>query len=138
MVSEIAFQGEDTPLTRSASALAWSPDGTHIVALTHGQLQIVQVGASLTSYALDEPNDGGKLAWSPDSRYLAVAVNEPDNLLSFGSRLDVWDIIARRQVRVLNGNAFPPSFPNALAWSRDGKFIRIIANVYQQENWNWP
>lgn len=135
MKGEIAFQGQ---YNHTQSTLSWSPDGTHIAALAHGELQIIQVGGSLTSYALDEPNDGGKIAWSPDSRYLAVVVREPNDFLSSGSKFGVWDIVERKQVRVFHGSVFSSSIPDALAWSKDGKSIRVIGDLYQQESWNWP
>lgn len=135
MEAEITFQGRDD---HYVPALAWSPDGAHIAALARGQLQIVRVGNPLTSYPLDIPNDGGLLAWSPDGKYLAVAVREPSDLLSSGSRFGVWDIAKRKQVRAFHDGTFSPSLPDALTWSKDGQFIRVIADVYQQENWSWP
>lgn len=134
MESEIAFQGQNN---HSLSALVWSPDGAHLAVLARGQLQVIQVGHPLTSYALDIPNDGGLLAWSPDGRYLAVAVREPNGIFSSSSRFGVWDIVERKQVRAFNDGVFSTSIPDALTWSKDGKFIRVIANVYQQENWDW-
>lgn len=132
MESDVTFQGQQNDYL---SDLAWSPDGAHIAAVAHGQLQIVQVGQSLTSYALDEPNKYGKLAWSPDGRHLAVAVRGPNDFLS-GDKLGVWDIAERKLVRVFHRGQFP-SVPDALAWSKDGKSLRIIADVYKQENWSW-
>jgi Tol biopolymer transport system component len=107
--------------------LAWSPDGEHIAALCHGQLIIMHVAETLSSYQLNESNNG-VLAWSPDSRYLAVAS---------GSEFCVWDSVERMKVRVFNPNNMS-FYSGALAWSKDGKSIRIIAPVYQQENWDWP
>jgi WD40 repeat protein len=134
--AEITFQGQST---QSLPGLVWSPDGAQIAAIGDGQLRMIEVGQQLTSYSLDLPNDGGLLAWSPDSRYLAAAVWSPNGLLSFSSsRFGVWDTVERKQVRSLNSGTFPSSVPHALIWSKDGKSIRIIADLYQQENWSWP
>lgn len=134
--TEMTFQGQST---NSLPGLVWSPDGAQIAAIGNGQLRMIQVGQQLTNYSLDLPNDGGLLAWSPDSRYLAAAVWPPNSLLSFSSsRFGVWDTVERKQVRSFNTGTFPSSVPHALTWSKDGRSIRIIADLYQQENWNWP
>lgn len=117
--------------------LAWSPDGSRIAVLYDGGLRIIEMGKSVTTYTLDESNREGKFAWSPDSRYLAVAIELPSNgsLTSVG-KLGVWDVTERKYVRLLRYSTFF-EVPEALCWSRDGTNIRAIADVYQQENWNW-
>lgn len=132
MEAEITLQGQKNAFL---SRFAWSPDGTHLAALARGQLHIITIGNQLTSYTLDEPNKYGQLAWSPDGKYLAVAVREPDDF-STGSKFGVWDIVERKQVRVFN-RGLNADVPDALAWSKDGSFIRMIADVYKQENWSW-
>lgn len=118
--------------------LAWSPDGVRIALLYDGGVHIIEMGKSVTHYTLDEPQREGRFVWSPDSRYLAVAVELPSNgsLTSVG-KFGVWDVIARKYVRTLRYSTFF-EVPDALSWSRDGTNIRAIADVYQQENWGWP
>lgn len=135
VVAEIPVKRQSQPYP---SDLAWSPDGVRIAVLYDGGLHIIEMGKGTNTYTLDEPNQGGKLVWSPDSRYLAVAIALPSNgsLTSCG-KFGVWDVIERKYVRLLRYSTFF-EIPDALSWSQDGTNIRAIADVYQQENWSWP
>ena len=130
--SKIPLQGKDL------NGLAWSPDGNRIALLSSDQIHIVEMGNTPTNYTLNEPNRNGKFVWSPDSRHLAVAVELPSkNSFESAGKFEVWDVIERKYVRLLR---YSTLFwvPDALYWTPDGTTIRAIADVYQQENWNWP
>lgn len=138
MDTQVPFQGTrgDFP-----SMLVWSPDGARIAVLSRGQLQIIHMAESVSSYALDEPNDHGILAWSPDGKYLVVAVSfhssletgeDINALYPFG----IWDVVAKKKVHSF-GNSTLGDLPDALAWSRDSRHIITIAADYQQGNWYW-
>lgn len=120
------------------SGLAWSPDGKRIALFASDHIQIVEMGNTPTSYALNEPNRNGKLVWSPDSRHLAVAVELPssDRFESTG-KFGVWDVIEQKYVRLLRYSTLF-GVPDALYWTPDGTTIRAIVDVYQQANWSWP
>lgn len=135
MDAEIPFQGQDNEFI---SHLAWSPDGTHIAALTHGQLHLLQVDDPMRSSILNEPNKYGKIAWSSDGKYLAVIVDADGDTVAtsaLGSRFDVWDVVERRIVRSFNRGS--SDVPDGLGWSQDGKRIIVIGTLDLQENWDW-
>jgi hypothetical protein len=117
--------------------LAWpiSPDGAYIAALCRGQLQIMQVRNTISSYLLTERNLG-RIAWSPDSKYLAVIGTENfgDIWTSFGSSFEIWNPFQRQIVRSYNRGTAP--VPDALGWSPDGKVIIVIGVSYTQESWD--
>lgn len=134
---EIAFQGK---VNFFYSNLAWSPDGTHIVTLAHGQLRLFQAEGKFSSEVLDE-NLQGLAVWSPDSKHLVTVGSEGADdrgwdTPSFGSRFDVWSTSERRQV--WSHNRGTNSIPHALGWSSDGRKIIIIDTSDAQEIWDWP
>lgn len=133
MSQELAFQGRPKDY---GPCLAWSPDRAHIAALFQGQLQIIQVSNTISSYLLKE-SDYGKVCWSPDGKYLAI-IDEKDFenffVASPGSRFDVWDISERKVVRSYNRGM--ASVPKALGWAKDGRTIIVIGPLDVQENWD--
>lgn len=136
METEVHFQGVKQAFENT---LAWSPDGSRIAAISNGQLQIIHLTQTVSSYTLDEPNDYGRLAWAPDSKQLAVAVNQgPDgSSFNFSNRFGIWDVVARSKMHVLNNGTVFSSMPRVLAWAKDGGHLTSIGQFYQQENWYW-
>jgi Tol biopolymer transport system component/C-terminal processing protease CtpA/Prc len=104
------------------AAPAYSPDGK-MLAYVHGtrQLRVISLAAGardtlLFEGALDR-NEGSKIAWSPDSKWLAFGVTDRKSFRN------VWVVPAAggqaRPVSFLaNGNA-----ADQIAWSLDGKYI---------------
>ncbi|MBU1377352.1 MAG: PDZ domain-containing protein [Alphaproteobacteria bacterium] len=116
---------KERPLTEASdvdAAPVYSPDGK-MLAYVHGtrQIRVIALGAGgpdrlLFEGALDR-NDGAKVAWSPDSKWLAFGVTDPKSFRN------VWVIpIAGGQARPIsflaNGNA-----ADLIAWSPDGKYV---------------
>jgi len=115
---------KERPLTQASdfdAAPAYSPDGK-MLAYVHGTRQIRVItlagGADRVLFegALDR-NDGSRLAWSPDSKWLAFGVTDRKSFRN------VW-------VAPLGGGAAQPvSFlangnaADQIAWSPDGKYI---------------
>lgn len=112
-----------TPASDVDAAPAYSPDGK-MLAYVHGtrQIRVVALGAGggrdtlLFEGALDR-NDGARLAWSPDSKWLAFGVTDRKSFRN------VWVIPAAggeaRPISFLaNGNA-----ADLIAWSSDGKYV---------------
>ncbi len=64
------------------------------------------------------------LAWSPDSRHLAFAdwesVNRTADQVTSGVAVQVWDIVAKKQVRSYHGHILGIT---CIAWSPNGKRI---------------
>jgi len=116
---------KERPLTQASDFDAvptWSPDGK-LLAYVHGtrQIRVIALGAGgrdtlLFEGALDR-NDGSKIAWSPDSKWLAFGVTDRKSFRN------VWVVPAT------GGEARPISFlangstSDQIAWSADGKYI---------------
>jgi WD40 repeat protein len=138
MIIEVPLQGV---LGNYPDMLEWSPDGAHIAALSRRQLQVIHMAKTVSSYPLDEPNDHGRLAWSPDGRYLAVAVSFHTDL-KYGEYEDephpfgIWDVVGQKKVHSF-GNGTLDDLPYGLAWSKDGSHIITINDLSMQENWYW-
>jgi WD40 repeat protein len=104
---------------RGRAALVWSPDGTR-VALSHQGTQVT-VWHTTTWRADPQPirlglEAGATVAWSPDSRLLAVPAQAPIGAV------DLWDV---RQGRVVLTVPPPPDRRRPVAtlhWAADGRF----------------
>lgn len=117
------------------SRVAWSPNGQWIVVqelpkVTTVRLYEVQTGRLVWTRTVGphyQTLDGtgvhiASLAWSPDSRYLAlpltgsVFIDDPVTMYP----VIIWDVVAQREVfsytRHLGG-------ANAVAWSPDGQYV---------------
>lgn len=116
------------PLRADISQIKFSPDGKKL-ALTYSEfdaannriLRIVVYDAAAWNPIYKIERDGndwsepGALAWSPDSRSLALV--QPENMLS------VIDISTGKTLASQSDEIF---FPRVFAWSPDGK--RLVAN----------
>jgi len=115
---------KERPVTQAADVDAtpvYSPDGK-MLAYVHGTRQVRVItlagGADRVLFegALDR-NDGSKLAWSPDSKWLAFGVTDRKSFRN------VW------VAPLAGGPAQPVSFlangnaADQIAWSADGKYI---------------
>lgn len=105
--------------------LAWSPDGSQLLAPT-GQGSYVVVNADGTH---PRPVDGERPVWAPDSRHIAYygpnrgrpIVNAAFNPIQLtGSPLEILDT-QTLQRRELSG--IPDLSVGALAWSPDGRYL---------------
>ncbi|GHO71689.1 hypothetical protein KSC_105810 [Ktedonobacter sp. SOSP1-52] len=112
--------------------VAWSPNGQWIVVqefpnVTTVRLYEVQTGRLVWTQTV-EPHyqtlDGegvhiASLAWSPDSRYLALPLTFQEDPVTMYPVI-IWDVVAQREVfsytRHLGG-------ANAVAWSPDGQYV---------------
>jgi hypothetical protein len=56
-------------------------------------------------------NQGGAIAWSPDSRYLSTSDNQ---------RIKIWDVIKGKEIQTLSGHT---DCVLSLGWSRDGRYL---------------
>jgi WD40 repeat protein len=136
MATEVIFQRRYDDL--SQNDVLWSPDGQHVVVLARGQLRVIEMVEPLTSYALNDPKEATKFAWSPNSKYLVVNTWGLDrNSWDLAEdTFEAWDVVTRKVARSYNRSANDD--PAALGWSSDGKRIIVIGTLYRQENWNWP
>ncbi|WP_296599933.1 S41 family peptidase [Phenylobacterium sp.] len=115
---------KERPLTQPSdvdAAPSYSPDGK-MLAYVHGtrQIRVITLAGGgdrvLFEGALDR-NDGSRLAWSPDSKWLAFGVTDKKSFRN------VW------VAPVAGGPAQPVSFlangnaADQIAWSPDGKYI---------------
>jgi len=116
--------GKERPLTEASdfdAAPSYSPDGK-MLAYVHGtrQVRVITLAGGgdrvLFEGALDR-NDSSKLAWSPDSKWLAFGVTDRKSFRN------VW------VAPLAGGQAQPVSFlangnaADQIAWSSDGKYI---------------
>lgn len=108
--------------------LAWSPDGTYLVASgwvgdvgtgknTSGRLEVWQVSSGRSVFVETDHTDGyPSLAWSPDGRALAVGSPQTDGVAQ------VYDV-STWQPRFTWRGQDSLSGIQALAWSPDGRYI---------------
>lgn len=110
------------PAAATVSNLAWSPDGRHLASLAtvfigamDPGLQIwdVQTGRDVGPACLVH-REIHAMAWSPDSRLLAISPGSGD--------VEIWDVVRHDCVRVISGEG--ASF-EGLCWSPDGKRIGV-------------
>ncbi|MDQ1468302.1 MAG: hypothetical protein QOH10_2717, partial [Actinomycetota bacterium] len=147
LLAAAAYRLEANDDTRSTllSALTTHP---LLLGLLHGsQSGLAEAAISPDSRTIATPTAGGTILWdarshrrvaslahqrdlalgadfSPDGRFLAVAVTHGTTDADVGARLQVWDVRSRQLVRLLRS---PGSNLTTVAWSDDGR--TVIAQV---------
>src|SRR6266571_6313394 len=114
----------------SVLALTWSPDGTRI-ASTCGDKNVriwdARNGENLAIYTT--PADWVRdLAWSPDSRFLAVA-----NGTKADNSIQIWDTATGGVILTYSGHT--DSIRN-IAWSPNGVYLASASNDNTVRVWN--
>jgi WD40 repeat protein len=110
------------PTAATVSNLAWSPDGRHLASLA--TVFIGEVDPGLQIWDVKTGREVGPpslahckihaMAWSPDSRLLAISPLSGD--------VEIWDVVRHERVREISGDG--ASF-EGLCWSPDGKRIGV-------------
>jgi WD40 repeat protein len=105
-----AFRGH----TGRVNAIAWSPDGKHIVSAGSDKAMYVWDAASgkLSFTSRHRTSAFNAVAWSFDSRYIAAGSND--------KTVQVWDMPTRSTLCTYSGHN---GYVNGVAWSPDGKRI---------------
>lgn len=126
----------DTNGNSGAYSLAFSPDGTKLAATMTASpyLQIWNTSSWALYSAVDVPfssggvlqGDNRLLAWSPDSRYLAM--HGRDTAVG-QDRLRVYDANTTSPVQVTAKLAVASHFGGGVAWSPDG--TRLIVGLHE-------
>lgn len=118
-----ALQKGKTGIDRGA--LAWSPDGAHIVVGDAQALGILNVSdASMTSLIKEDLTSmAWPVAWSPNGKLLAVWRKGP---------IEVWRIKDSRMLQSLESGLY--GLP-ALAWTTDGSQIMAVDNSRKIRSW---
>jgi WD40 repeat protein len=127
---------------RGLSSTKWSPDGASLVtSVYHDDTQIWDpaTGEVEATIAVGV-NRHMATAWSPDSKYLALAVTLTTPLGSNdrGGWIEVWNIASRKLEAkldgvILTGDGF---YNNALAYSRDGDRIAATSDDGKIHIWD--
>ncbi len=110
----------------------WSPDGSTIALLgTHGVWLYDDPTLSLPPHLLDIANGTlNAMLFSPDSRYLVLAVKNETNH-DFGVRF--WDLQSDTVARVLKGHTAPVT---AMDFSADGRLLATGSADLTVRLWN--
>jgi WD40 repeat protein len=132
-----------------SGAMVWSPDGKYIASTTErvsnnqqDSVPGVQVwdatgGKDVYIYrghSDPEYNQFTALAWSPNSQRIASAywdASDPTTVEVYA--VQVWDALTGTHVYTYHGHS---AFVNALAWSRDGKYIASGSSDYTVQVWD--
>lgn len=101
----------------------WSPDGEWIAYRSLGPdgvagLFVVRTEGGEPRCVLAGPKVNDPVAWSPDSKRIALAVPSEGG----GSHIAILDLVTAEAERVTKGNGRSPS------WSRDGREIVYVSN----------
>ncbi len=118
--------GPSAQLTKDAAVLRWdglpSPDGARIAHYDKDQqLWVLDVASGKqTKIASSVQGDFDDLAWSPDSKYLAYATPEPNQL----TRIYLWEASSGKVVPVTS-DRYDSANP---AWSRDSQWIYFLSD----------
>jgi WD40 repeat protein len=109
---------------------AWSADGKRLAAVARGERTARVLVWNTTTWQVVRElpaasrSDGPPLAWSPDSRVLAVVTSGPAGVSSAArDQVELWDVLTDQRLTVLSR----PDMGRvaALAWSPDGDTIAV-------------
>ncbi len=105
-----AFRGH----TGRINAIAWSPNGKHIVSVGSDKAMQVwdAVSGKLSFTYRHRTSAFNAVAWSFDSRYIATGSND--------KTVQIWDMPTRSTLCIYSGHT---GYVNGVAWSPDGKRI---------------
>lgn len=105
--------------------LAWAPNGKHIAFRDEdARLRVAEASADMPAKIIDVADDpepfGLSYAWSPDSRYLAFSLSEPNGQRS----LYLWTVgeTAPRRITGELWNEYAPEF------SPDGQYLYFLSD----------
>ena len=118
--------GPSTQITSDGAVLRWdglpSPDGARVAHYDKDQqLWVFDVASKKqTKIASSVQGDFDDLAWSPDSKYLAYATPEPNQL----TRIYLWEASSGTIVPVTS-DRYDSANP---AWSRDSQWLYFLSD----------
>jgi WD40 repeat protein len=99
------------------AAVLWSPDGKWLAARSNDpQLFLLQCRDSGAAATLDSLRSGfGNVqCWSPDSKFLVFSDN---------GEIHVWDVAAKRRLRVLRAHTGTFTWSGRCRWAADGRTL---------------
>ncbi len=124
--TDIFMQPAGAGLSPSSRLVSWSPDGRQLVAPV-GVGRYALVNADGSSPRLF---NGFLPVWSPDGRYLAYYVSDPDNQdvsQSFDRPAYTLELLDTQTFQTRQPGHLPALNAEALAWSPDGRFLAASA-----------
>jgi WD40 repeat protein len=108
---------------RSASSVAWSPDGKYLATSGAETIRIWNISTRLGEYVLRDSNSTGhvplEMAWSPDGKYIASG--------SSNGEIVIWKAESRKKLFVLKGHS---AVISSVAWSPDGN--SLVSSSYDK------
>ncbi len=119
------------PILSGIFSIKWSPNGEWI-AQSNGGGNIF-IWNSMTQQLIDNINTQGKalgkvwaISWSPDSARIADIFSSEEG----NNELQVWDVASQKLLAwrpniYISGDGY---YDNAVAWSRDGKYLASISD----------
>jgi WD40 repeat protein len=112
--------------------IAWSPNGKYIASTGTNYDSKVHIWNPDTGDLVADYNINyvDQLAWSPDSQFLAIAV-QLDNTYS---EVQIWKVGTGQKVWTLNNDV--PDNRDAFAWSPDGKRVAYPYGFTQIQLWD--
>lgn len=100
------------------NSISWSPDGKQLAATGYepGTITVWDIDTGKEAAKFTSRNFNWCLAWSPDSRQLAVGTFDGNTL--------VWDVASGEELLSLSG----PGGSHAISWSSDGSLLAVSAH----------
>jgi WD40 repeat protein len=120
--------------TRPSRRTVFSPDGRFIAGAPDHRVTLwdVRTGDVLATLGETEPDEIGAMAFSPDSRWLAVGVGGPNTFATDKSeKIMVFDVASRKEDHTVAS----PTQVSAVAFSADGKLM--AAAGHDGTIWLW-